>query len=82
MNPNARPVNTPPQRTNWWERNWKWFVPTGCLGMLLFAAGLVLVVISIAFGALKSSDAYKVALAKAKALSTSSPRNLRASGPS
>ena len=35
--------------------------------MLLFAAGLVLVVISIAFGALKSSDAYKVALAKAKA---------------
>jgi hypothetical protein len=35
--------------------------------MLLFAAGLVLVVISIVFGALKSSDAYKVALAKAKA---------------
>lgn len=20
--------NTQPQRTNWWGRNWKWFVPT------------------------------------------------------
>jgi len=76
MNPDTPPVNTPPQRTNWWERNWKWFVPTGCLGMLLFAAGLVLVVISMAFGALKSSDAYKVALAKAKA----DPRVMNALG--
>ena len=51
----------------WWGRNWKWFVPTGCLGMLLLVAGFVFVIITIVFGALKSSDAYKDALAKAKA---------------
>jgi Cytochrome oxidase complex assembly protein 1 len=42
-------------------------VPTGCLGLLLLAAGIVVVIVSIVFGAMKSSDAYKTALAKAKA---------------
>ena len=60
-------LNTPPQRTNWWGRNWRWFVPTGCLGILLLAASFVFVIISIVFGAMKSSDAYKIALAKAQA---------------
>ena len=66
MNPYT-PVNTPPERTHWWGRNWKWFVPTGCLALLLLATGLVFVVMGIVFGAMKSSDAYKTALAKAKA---------------
>jgi hypothetical protein len=35
--------------------------------MLVFAAGLVFVIVSIVFGVMKSSDAYKTALAKAKA---------------
>ena len=35
--------------------------------MLLLAAGFVFIIFSIAFGAMKSSDAYKAALAKAKA---------------
>ena len=35
--------------------------------MLLLAAGLVFVIASIVFGAIKSSDAYKSALVKAKA---------------
>jgi hypothetical protein len=60
-------LNTSPQRTNWWGRNWKWFVPTGCLGIFLLAASFVFVIISIVFGAMKSSDAYKIALAKAQA---------------
>lgn len=67
MNPYAPPVNAPPERTHWWGRNWKWFVPTGCLGMLLLAAGFVFVIVSIVFGAMKSSDAYKTALAKVQA---------------
>ena len=61
------PGNTQPPRPHWWGRNWKWFVPTGCLGMLLLVAGFVFVIVSIVFGAMKSSDAYKTALAKAKA---------------
>jgi hypothetical protein len=35
--------------------------------MLLLVAGFVFVIVSIVFGAMKSSDAYKAALAKAKA---------------
>jgi hypothetical protein len=67
MNPSTPSVNTPPERPHWLGRNWKWLVPTGCLGLLLLAAGIVVVIVSIVFGALKSSDAYKTALAKAKA---------------
>lgn len=68
--------NTQPQRTNWWGRNWKWFVPTGCLGMLLLALTFVAFIMAIVFGAMKSSDAYKTALAKAK----SDPRVVNALG--
>jgi hypothetical protein len=57
----------PPPRPGWWQRNWKWFVPTGCLGMLLLLAAFVFFIIAIVFGALKSSDAYKMALARAQA---------------
>ena len=59
----------------WWSRNWKWFVPTGCcLGTLLC---LILAVAVFGFSifaifsgvsaALKSSEPYKVAVARAKA---------------
>ena len=61
------PGNPQPPRPHWWGRNWKWFVPTGCLGMLLLVACFVFVIVSIVFGAMKSSDAYKGALARAKA---------------
>jgi hypothetical protein len=61
------PGNTQPQRKGWWGRNWKWFVPTGCLGMVLLAVAFGFLIVGIVFGALKSSDAYKSALAQAKA---------------
>lgn len=57
-----------PQPTkNWWSRNWKWFVPTGCLTMVLGCAGFFALVFSITLGALKSSDVYQESLAKARA---------------
>ncbi|MCV2487206.1 cytochrome c oxidase assembly factor 1 family protein [Flavobacterium sp. SH_e] len=47
------------QRKSWWNRNWKWFVPTGCLSLLvlfaLFIVGIFFEVTSI----IKDSDAYK-----------------------
>ena len=55
------------QDKNWWDRNWKWFVPVGCLGSLVIFAGFVLLIICLVFGMMKSSDAYKYAVAKAKA---------------
>lgn len=46
-------------KRSWWDRNWKWFVPTGCLSILvifgLFIASLFFGITSM----MKSSDAYK-----------------------
>lgn len=56
-----------PQEKNWWGRNWKWFVPVGCLGSLILLAGLILLIVTIVFGVIKSSDVYGDAVARAKA---------------
>ena len=57
----------PPARRGWWSRNWIWFVPTGCLAMLVLFAVFIGGIVMIVFGAMKSSDAYKMAVARAKA---------------
>ncbi|KAF2516431.1 cytochrome c oxidase assembly factor Coa1 family protein [Flavobacterium foetidum] len=53
-------------KKSWWDRNWKWFVPTGCLSIIvlfvLFVGGIFFGVTSL----MKESDAYKDAMAKAK----------------
>ncbi|SHH18690.1 cytochrome c oxidase assembly factor Coa1 family protein [Flavobacterium defluvii] len=53
-------------RKNWWDRNWKWFVPTGCLSLIvlfaLFIGGIVLGVTSM----MKDSDAFKESIAAAQ----------------
>jgi hypothetical protein len=66
MEPSQPPENTQPQRPNWWGRNWKWFVPTGCLTILLLVAAFVCSIVLIVVGAMKSSDAYQAAFDKAK----------------
>ena len=50
----------------WWSRNWKWFVPTGCLTILLLIVAFIAAIFFFVFGILKSSDVYKTALARAK----------------
>jgi hypothetical protein len=52
---------------NWWNRNWKWFVPVGCLGSLVLFVGFIALLMCLVFGMMKSSDVYKQALSKAKA---------------
>ena len=68
MDPTApQPSTAPARRPGWWSRNWKWFVPTGCLTLVaLFAVFITLIVIVI-FSAMKSTDVYKTAVAKAEA---------------
>jgi len=54
---------------SWWGRNWKWLVPSGCLsiiGVIVIGIGLL---VTLIFGVIKSADAYKIALEKAKASS-------------
>ena len=55
-----------PER-NWWLRNWKWFAPVGCFGTLILFFVFVGSVALIVFSAMKSTDVYKDALARAKA---------------
>jgi hypothetical protein len=50
----------------WWQRNWKWFVPVACVGFLALFAAFVMLMITIVFGMIKSSDVYKDALATAR----------------
>jgi len=65
--PPPLPQSLPPKKpTTWWQRNWKWFVPVGCLGLLAIFTGFVVLIVTIVFGMMKSSDVYKGALARAK----------------
>ena len=54
-----------PIKKSWWSRNWKWFVPVGCLGGIIAIVVAIALIVTLVFGALKSSDAYKEALEKA-----------------
>jgi hypothetical protein len=48
-------------------RNWKWFVPLGCFSTLLLFVAFVASILLIVFSAVKSTDVYKDALARAQA---------------
>ncbi|PYK13240.1 MAG: hypothetical protein DME65_02575 [Verrucomicrobia bacterium] len=54
-------------RSNWWKRNWKWFVPVGCLSTLVLFGAFIVSIALIVFSAMKSTDVYKGALARAQA---------------
>lgn len=57
-----------PQPAGWWSRNWKWFVPTGCcLTPLVLGGAFVAFLVLVIFGAMKQTDVYQTALARAKA---------------
>jgi len=53
-------------RRGWWSRNWKWFVPTGCLAFILLILGFVFAIVLLVFGALKSTDVYQTAVNAAR----------------
>ncbi len=50
----------------WWQRNWKWLIPA-CLGGIALFAGFIVLIVTIVFGMMKSSHAYKEALSMARA---------------
>src|SRR5437764_1676282 len=57
---------SPTPTVNWWKRNWKLFVPLGCFSIALLFVVFVVSVVVIVFSAVKSTDVYKDALARAK----------------
>ena len=62
--PPTQPATAGP---NWWKRNWKWFVPLGCFTVTLLFLVFVGSILVIVFSAMKSSDVYREAFARAKA---------------
>jgi hypothetical protein len=60
-------AQTATPKSNWWTRNWKWFVPLGCFTVALLFLTFVGSILVIVFSAMKSTDVYKEALARAKA---------------
>jgi hypothetical protein len=64
--PPSSPTQVPPQHPGWWSRNWKWFAPVGCLTVIALFAALVAILVFVVMGAMKSTDAYKLALDKAQ----------------
>lgn len=54
------------EQRNWWGRNWKWFVPVGCLSILLLLAAFIALVMAFVFGMMKSSNPYSQALEVAR----------------
>jgi Cytochrome oxidase complex assembly protein 1 len=55
-----------PRQEGWFVRNWKWFVPAGCLSMILMIAGFIAVVAYLALGSIKSSYVYQQAIDKTR----------------
>ena len=55
-----------PQAGNWWNRNWKWFFPVGCLGVIVLLIGFGALIVYLIFGFVKSAETYKQAVLKAK----------------
>jgi hypothetical protein len=63
-----QPLTQPATPTpNWWKRNWKWFVPLGCFTVALLFLAFIGLIVVIVFSAMKSTDVYREALARAKA---------------
>ncbi len=65
--PSQQPSAVQPQQKSWWGRNWIWVVPVGCLTPLLLCGGCLGLFVFGIFGALKSSEVYQQAVAKAQA---------------
>ena len=57
----------PAPAPGWWSRNWLWCVPAIVVTGAIFLAGFLFMVISLVFGAMKSSEPYKDSVAKALA---------------
>ena len=54
-------------KTKRWSPNWKWFVPLGCFTVALLFLALIGSILVNVFSAMKSTDVYNEALARAKA---------------
>jgi hypothetical protein len=62
--PNDRRPAPPP---NWWQRNWKWVVPVGCLSILTLFAVFVASIVLLGFTVIRHTEVFREAIARAEA---------------
>lgn len=55
-----------PVKQTWWNRNWKWVVPLGCLTPILVCGGGIALIGTFAFGVIKSSAVCQQAMQVAR----------------
>ena len=66
--PPPLPASPPPApKRDWWSRNWKWFIPTGCLTLIVLICAFAVTIALMVFTALKSTEPYQHAVSRAKA---------------
>ena len=51
---------------SWWQRNWIWIVPAGCLGLVAALVALVGAVVILVFTGIRSSGVYQEAVQLAR----------------
>lgn len=54
-----------PQR-NWWQRNWKWFVPTLLVVGFALIAGFILLILTFVMSMMKSIEPYRHSVGDAR----------------
>lgn len=69
-------METAPQQQNWWQKNWKWALPGGCIGCFGLILVFVLGISALVFSVLKSTDVYEESLQRAQ----TSPQVIEALG--
>ena len=63
----ATPTQLQPQPQGGFARHWKAVVGVGCLGLIILVGASIVGVMFVIVGSIRSSDAYKQAMAKANA---------------
>ena len=67
---------TEAEERSWMARNWKWFVPVGCLGMIALGLAAVTGLFFLIMGGLRSTDVFEDAVTTAR----SNPQLIQAIG--
>jgi hypothetical protein len=62
----SAPSRPPLPRRNWFGRNWKWLLPSGCLFLFLLVVGFAAGIFFLVVGVMKESGAYKIAVTRAR----------------
>ena len=67
MNAQPPPLHSAAPTRNWWERNWKWFLPTLLVTGLVCLVGFIMLLFGLINGMMRSSEPYQTAMQRALA---------------